>query len=344
MEPKRGPSASFFGTVQPRAQRRRLVVAALLVAAAVIASLGYARLGGPATQGLPADAPPHGVQVFYLRDRADPHRLEAYDWKGDRRGSVKLPNWVPVSRLRPSPEGSGFMLDPSTPGDSAAYFDWAGRTLFETNDLAFVSQAWADDGVHVCLLADTGSGALIGTRTPGQPDRMVQTQLTSDYAVAACSLRTDTIILSASNRLAILGLSNGAVIRGPIESGPVEGPSIGAVVATADAAYFTLGGNGFDKGSVWKVSDLARVGSPVASFDASLQPIAFSGDDSLLVVSNGTSLQALEWRSGRVAWTYDQPADATGPVVARPDGGDFVVYGSDGAVLIHRDGRAVPIP
>ena len=183
------------------------------------------------------------------------------------------------------------------------------------NDLAFVSQAWADDGVHVCLLADTGSGALIGTRTPGQPDRMVQTQLTSDYAVAACSLRTDTFILSASNRLAILGLSNGAVIRGPIESGPVEGPTIGAVVATADAAYFTLGGNGFDKGSVWKVSDLARVGSPVASFDASLQPIAFSGDDSLLVVSNGTSLQALEWRSGKVAWTYDQPADATGPVL-----------------------------
>lgn len=312
--------------------RRAIVVGALLVIAAVVIAVQFSRLGQGVQPGLPADAPPAGVSVFYLREPGNPHGLDAYDWTGAHRGRVTLPTWVEISRLRPAPDGSAFLIDPSTPGDYAAYFDRGGRILYETDDPAFTAQAWADDNTHVCVLSENTNGEVLITRRPGQPDHSVQTRLTGDNNVAGCSLRTDTMIVSSDNLVQVLNLSTGKVLgRLPVSS---------AVLASPDASYLALNPSGTEPALVFKASDLSR---PVAQLDAGLEPLSFSGDGSLLLAGpagGGGTVRAIAWRTGKVAWTYDPVGGASVDAVqARPSAGDFVVYLSSGPVLLRRDGK-----
>ena len=311
--------------------KRAIVVGALLVIAAVVIVVQFSRLGQGVQPGLPADAPPAGVSVFYVREPGNPHGLVAYDWSGARRGRVTLPTWVEISRLRPAPDGSAFLIDPSTPGDYAAYFDRGGRILFETDDPAFSSQAWADDSTHICVLADATDGAVLLTRSPGRGDRKTQTRLSTGYSVAGCSLRTDIVVLASPNDIQILRLSTGRALR-------TFSTSLTAV-ASADAAYIAISSSGAEPGLVYKTTDLSE---PVALPRADLQPLAFSGDDSLLLVgpaSRAGAVQAIAWRTGKVAWSYDPRGASVDSVQARPSAGDFVVYLSSGPVLLRRDGK-----
>jgi hypothetical protein len=304
-------------------------VAALLVVAGVIVWVQFGRLGGSPPTGFPPDAPPEGVAVFYVRETGNPHGLIAYDWSGARRGSVRLPTWVEISRLRPAPNGSGFLLDPSTPGDYAAYFDRGGRTLFETNDSGFLSQAWADDSVHVCVLSDSGNGTELVTRLPGKGDRAVLTRLSGVYVVAGCSVRNDVIVLAGSSGIEVLRLSSGRVLA--------TMPAAGPVLASTDASYIAVSTEGAGPVPVYKTSDLF---GPVAQLDVGLQPLAFSGDDSLILASQpGGEVKAIALRDVRVAWTYNASAASVDLVVARPSNADFVLYLSTGPVLLRRDGK-----
>ena len=333
-----GGDAEGAGGDKRRAPRLLLLVAFLAVAA-LVAAFGYGRLPGAAPPpAFPADAPPAGVAVFYARDPTNAHGLIAYDWSGARRGSVRFPTWVEISRLRPAPDGNGFILDPATPGDYAAYFDRGGRTIYETDDPSFVSQAWADDSMHVCVLASLGDGAALITRTPGLPDHAVRTTLIAgDYRVIGCSLRSDNLILGSGNGVRTVDLSSGAIFGGMGDSA--------AWAASVDAAYFAAYWGGLDSVGIWKVSDFRnpQVGAPVAKLDANLQPLAFSGDDSLFVAVSSGSLVGIEWRTGRTAWRYALNGAGLDLIVARPGGGDFVVYSSGRTVLIHRDGSVLRI-
>ena len=311
--------------------RRAILVGALLVIAAVVIAVQFSRLGQGVQPGLPADAPPAGVSVFYLREPGNPHGLVAYDWGGARRGRVTLPTWVEITRLRPAPDGSAFLIDPSTPGDYAAYFDRGGRVLFETDDPAFSAQSWADDSTHVCVLSENTNGEVLITRRPGQPDHTVPTRLTGDNNVAGCSLRTDTMIVSSDNRLEVLTLSNGNVLGTlPVSS---------AVLASPDAGYLALNPSGTEPALIFRATDLSK---PIAQLGDGLTPLAFSGDGSLLLAGTAGGagvIQALAWRTGKVAWSYDPLGAAVDGVQARPSSGDFVVYLSSGPVLLRRDGR-----
>jgi hypothetical protein len=318
------------GLVSADRGKRLAVVAAVLLVAAVVIAVQFSRLGGPSTAVLPPDAPPAGVDLVYVRDPANPHGLVAYDWRGSRRGSVTLPTWVEIARLRPAPNGSTFMIDPSTPGDYAAYFDRGGRVLFESDDPAFSSQVWADDSTHVCVLADATDGARLITRLPGQRDRTAQTRLASGYTVAGCSLRADTAVVTSGADLELLSLSNGHSILAQRSSA--------GVLASADGAYVALSFNGAAPVSIYKLPDLS---TPLAQLDASLVPFAFSGDDSMLVASVGASgaMRAIAWRSGAVAWSYDSGGAAPDLVLARPAAEDFVLYLVTGPVVVRRDGK-----
>jgi hypothetical protein len=316
--------------VSPERGKRLGVLALLLLVAAVVIAVQFSRLGGSSPASLPPDAPPAGVDLLYVRDAGNPRGLVAYDWSGTRRGSLTLPTWVEIARLRSAPNGSAFMVDPSTPGDYAAYFDRGGRVLFESDDPAFSSQVWADDSTHVCVLADATDGAILITRLPGQRDRTAQTRLASGYTVAGCSLRTETAVVTSGSDLELLTLSNGHLIR-----------SVGAsasVLASGDAAYVALSYNGAAPVSIYQLPDLSR---PVAQLDANLVPLAFSGDDSILVGIIGPSgtVQATDWRTGKSAWSYDSGGVAPDQVQARPAGQDFALYMSTGPVIIRRDGR-----
>jgi len=309
--------------------RRLAVVAALLLVTAVFIAIQFNRLGLTSPAGLPADAPPAGVDLVYVRDATNPRGLVAYDWSGSRRGTLTLPTWVEIARLRPAPNGSAFMLDPATPGDYAAYFDRGGRILYETDDPAFSSQVWADDSTHVCVLADATNGALLITRLPGRRDRTAQTRLASGYAMAGCSLRTDTAVLTSDNDLELLTLSTGHLIRAV--------SSTASVVVSGDAQYIALSSNGVAPMAIYKLPDLSE---PVMRLDAREQPLAFSGDDSVLLATadQGQTLEAITWRTGKAAWSHAAGATAD-LVVARPAAGDFAVYLSSGPVIFRRDGN-----
>jgi hypothetical protein len=305
--------------------RRVAVVAALLIVAGIITYIQFSRLGGGTEAGLPPDAPPAGVDVFYIRAPGNPHGLVAYDWSGARRGSLTLPTWVEIARLHPAPNGSGFFLNPATPGDYAAYFDRGGRTLFESDDAGFVSQAWAHDSTHVCVLTDHG----LLTRLPGQPDRSVPAPFYANYTVAACSLRTDVIVLASSTDSEVVRLSTGRTLRSLATEG--------STLASADANYIAVSSNGAAPVAVYKTSDFS---TPAAQLDASLQPLAFSGDDSLLLATDSAGeIRALAWRTGKIVWTYNTSGANLGLVLARPSGGDFVIYLTSRTVLVRRDGK-----
>jgi hypothetical protein len=307
--------------------RRTLVVAGLLVVAALVIAVEYSRIGGT-EPALPPDAAPQGVDLFWARAASNPHGLVAYDWAGARRGSATLPTWVQISRLRPAPDGSGFMLDPATPGDYAAYFDRVGRTRFETDDPGFISQSWADDSTHVCVLSDTGLIA----RIPGEPDRVLRPGFGTQMTVAGCSVRTDVVILASADQIQVAKFSTGKVIRS------ADLPTGGTVVASTDASYLAVSTVGTQPVEVYRTTDLSR---PLAELDATLTPIAFSGDDSLLLTrSDDGTLHTLTWRTGKEAWMYGPAGAQFWAAVARPSGADFVVYLSSGPVLIRRNGKS----
>ena len=298
--------------------RRAVAVAVILVVAGVITVIQLNRIGQETASPLPADEPPSGIDVFYVRDAGNPHGLVAYDWNGIRRGSVRLPTWVEMSRLRPAPDGSGFLIDPSSPGDYAAYFDRGGRTLFETDYAGFFAQTWADDSVHVCVLTDQG----VVTRLPGQSEHIATTSADGDYTVAACSIRTDTAVLISSRDVEVLRPSTGKLLARVTAT---------SAVASTDAAYVA------QPGAVYKTADLTR---PAARLDSALQPLAFSGDDSLVLAGDPNGgLQAVAWRTGKVAWSYDMSGTKIDSVFPQPSDGDFVVYLGTGPLLIHRNGK-----
>lgn len=332
--------------------RRSLIVGALLLAAAVITAVQYERL---ATQSyVPGpDDPPAGVQLLYFVDPSHPHTLVAYDWAGHRRGTIKVPSWVVRSQLRMAPDGSGFALDPGFSGDYAAYFDRLGRTLFETDSESFEAQIWAADGRHVCLLALTASGAALVTRLPGFGDHAATISPRANVsdaplALQACSTTSDSAIVVAAietgpgepyvSRVARLRLSTGAVLGARDFTANVLSSPDGAYLATVSA-----------DGESVKILRAGDLGTPIGTLDPSLVPLAFSGDDQLLLATDQDqrSLEVVNWKTGRTSWRLDVPSNGFGAALARPAGRDFaiVLNGGDAAgvvsvVLAHPDGSS----
>jgi hypothetical protein len=323
--------------------KRLAVVAAVLLVAAIVVAVQFARLGRqPAPEIAGPDDPPAGVQLLYFLDQTRPHRVVAYDWAGRRRGSLDFPLWVDVSHLRPSPDGSAFMLDPQSFGDYAAYFDRRGRIQLETDEPAFISQAWASDGRHVCVVFGTDNGPSIVTRMPGTSDRIALLGMPADLTAVqivpwTCDLRSDTAELAVQSsaggwHVVRVKLSNGTLVH---DRDVGDAPT----VVSRDGGYLAV------EGSVYRTSDMA---APVAGFNATAAPLAFSGDDSLLLLGFSDSIEVLDWKGGKVLWRTDVPG-AYGPWLSQPGGEDFAIAlnGRGGVtptvVIAHRDGSTTTI-
>ncbi len=310
-----------------------LAVGVLLAVAAIVVAVQYGRLGGPTPPALPPDAPPQGVDLVYALNPGHPHGLVAYDWSGKRQGAITFPTWVNIARLRPAPNGSGFMLDPPSQDDYAAYFDRYAHTVFETNDPNFVSQAWADDSTHVCVY--TYEGDLL-TRVPGRPDRVAHSRVAGQFSVAACSVVADEAVLASADRIDVVRLSTGATVREAAIA------SSGSLVASVDGNFFLAAGPG-GASEIFNTEDLS---TPVGRLGPSLNPLAFSGDDSLVLVTDPLdgALEAIVWRTGRLAWRYGDTNGDVGFALARPSGRDFVAYFTTAPpVVIHADGQVAAL-
>jgi len=348
------PPKAAEGRTIDRRRQRALAVVALLVVATIFIAVQFSRLGDAVAPGGPDD-PPRGVDLFFARDPGNAHGLLAYDWAGNRRGSIKLPTWVDVSRLRAAPDGSGFMLDARFPGDYAAYFDRLAQTVVETDDPTFTSQVWAADARSVCVISTTDAGVTLARRMLGFADRVVRIPLPDDLVggpitIEACSSKSDTAVLQvqasdpSGNRESVvvrLKLSTGAVLN----QGSV-GP--GAAVVSPDGALLAVAPNGTGSAAaqIYRTSDLAK---PVAELPPGVVPSAFSGDDSLLLVGTGSAeaVEVLDWRSGKALWHRDV-ASPYGPWVVRPSGGDFAIQaggvpGTQTIVVAHRTGQTTTV-
>jgi hypothetical protein len=338
-----------MSTIERRWQRL-IVVAAILMAAAIVAATQYLHPPEPAAAVGP-DAPPQGVPLFYFIQGGRHHTLIAYDWSGQRRGSITLPTWVDTSRVRMAPDGSSFVIDPASDGDWLGYFDRLGNTVMETDNATADPVLWADDNRHLCML----DGADIVVRLPGSPDRSTRLpdqvyNMPGQHGLVACSMRTDAVLLAAVDEP---GDGSITVVRVKLSTGKALNtatfPPAATVVVSSDAALVAVGLGADAATAVYRASDLTR---PVARLDPSFVPMAFSGDTSLLTTfQSGTlaGLQLIDWKSGKQRWLLVQFPNTVGQVLAQPSGTGlaFALVDSggnpNGIFIVHRDGTSTQL-
>jgi hypothetical protein len=310
---------------QPRPSRNlqwiAVAVAAILgilVVAGLVSTRLAPRANLPATNpGSLKDfgPPPSGVPLFYLIDPRNNTWLQAYDWEGKPRGTVKFgkPVNVGYTSIIAAPDGSGFRYLPESEQGGVEYLDRLGRPIAPgllppaPHDVAW---AWADDSRHLCVVRfATPSGEWrLYTTLPGEADHLVGIiPLTSDIGdpaplLGSCSVRNDrAIVLRSTGRtspspdrppseLLVFRISDGKVLADykysdpgqfrfgniPRGVGSVGASSDGLLIAEVSSRSTGQPGAGAPLTIIRRVSD----GSVVATLDPSVKVLAFSGDDS----------------------------------------------------------------
>jgi hypothetical protein len=320
---------------------------------------------------------------MYLVDPRNNTWLQAYDWRGQPRGTIKLGK--PVNLGYPSifaaPDGSGFVYEPEYLGD-IEYLDRLGQPLapgFLPSASLDVTWMWADDSRHLCLVrfATTSDGGWrLVTQLPGAADHVVaiiprgRNIAEPAPVLAACSFRNDrAIVLRSGNgngmrptRLWVYRISDGKVLSDYTYSnlGSVEiviASSDGLLIAENSSRSEAQPGAGAPSTIIRRASDR----SVVATLDPLLKVMAFSGDGSRVLVAGGSGfttgdkpflLSVIDVRTGQATW-HGQGI----PLMSQPDGPDFAISSNlspptethgplplGNFQIIHGDGSVTTIP
>ena len=379
---------------QPRPARNfqwvAVAVAALLIIL-LVAGLVSTRIGllgsVPATHpGQLKDygPPPAGVPLMYLIDPRNATWLQAYDWQGNPRGTIKFgkPVNVGYASIFAAPDGSGFIYQSHGDGGGIEFLDRLGRPtgpgLIPSSALD-ISRTWADDSRHICVVRfDSRSleWRLI-TQLPGEAEHVVGVIRTDPkwaetmIGFAACSFRNDQAIVVRTttgaatewpSELWVFRISDGKVLSdykypnpGSVEI--VFASSDGMLIAENSSRSKGQSAGGEPSTIIRRASDR----SVVASLDPSVKVLAFSGDDSLVLVANGSGfwspgnpllLSVIDVRSGHMTW-HGEAMMMT--LMAQPNGRDFAISsnvsfpnqttGPLGTFeIIHGDGSVTKIP
>ena len=375
---------------QPRPARNfrwiAVAVAALLVIA-VVAGLVWTRNGpradvpganpGPLKDYGP---PPAGVSLMYLIDPRNDTWLQAYDWHGQPRGTIKLGRPVNVGypSIFAAPDGSGFVYEPEYRG-GIEYLDRLGQPIAPgllPSTALDVAWMWADDSRHVCVVkfaTTSGGGWRLVTQLPGEADRVVAiiprgSNIAEPAPVlASCSFRNDRAIVLRTGsgdgigptRLWVYRISDGKVLSDYTYSNPgsveiVIASSDGLLIAENSSRSAAQPGAGAPSTIIRRASDR----SVIATLDPLLKVMAFSGDGSRVLVAVGSGfttgdkpflLSVIDVRTGQATW-HGQGM----PLMSQPDGPDFAI-GSilpfptetqgplDNFHIIHGDGSVTTI-
>jgi hypothetical protein len=223
------------------------VVAALLLGIAVVAGLMSTRFAPRAS--VPANPteplkdygpPPAGVSLLYVVDPRNYSWLQAYDWQGRPRGTVKLSQPLGnVPGMWMAPDGSGFVDD-----------------QFSTSlriQAGVGTDMWADDNRHRCFVRFVGGDWTLSTYLPGEAARLVGVVANDPdndgkwVKLAACSFRNDLAILDrytdvplpggqtggTTSDLWVVRLSDGSIVG----HHPYAYNALHRIVATSDATY-----------------------------------------------------------------------------------------------------------
>jgi hypothetical protein len=368
----------------PRAPNLQWVAVAIaaIITILVVAGLMSTRLGHRAGAPVPAATPkadygppPAGVNLLYVNDPKHPSWLIGYDWQGQPRATLKLSQ---PTEVRMAPDGSAFQVTIGAKGGSGDFLDRLGNLVPGSPAPGMPVGMWADDNRHFCVVFDDShtSSWMLGTQLPGQGVRAVPV-LPGDpsggqtaVGIAACSIRNDLAILVRTTiawpyEMWTVRISDGTIRSHTTFAGShllanVVVSSDGVLIAENSSRSSGQPDSTAPSTIIRRVSD----GSVVATLDPSIGVLAFSGDDSLvlvdshpLVVGQPTLLSVIDVRNGRPLPWQDQGVSALGGFAAQPGGRDFAIAltmlgtNSPGAkgqeatiLIIHGDGSVSKLP
>jgi hypothetical protein len=319
----------------------------------------------PSSVGVDYGPPPPNVPLVWVQDPNHTGWLIGFDWTGKPRGTAKVPQQVgQFDRLSPAPDGSAFGYEPNGKGGFHLFFDQLGNAIGSAGSSVFYqSEMWADDSRHLCTLdAQTGN---LGLMVPGSAPNPVNPVALDPalarsgiiaFSFAACSARNDRAVITYSytgrpTAFWVVRISDGAILQQrtypPDQVENVTASMDGSLIAENSGATV-----------IRRASDL----SVITRLDPTLRVLAFSGDDSSVLVSTppqGAGLPAnqevLDLQTGRLIWSGEgtskvsafavQPggnAFALALTSANPPGTILMIYG-DGSRPAKLPGLFTPI-
>jgi hypothetical protein len=332
------------------APRRIVVSVAMLVGIVAVAgfmSIRFApgvsapRVVNPSPIAVDYGPPPAGVQLLYVHDPNHPSWLIGYDWSGKPRGTVKFN----VNNAAPAPDGQLFVVGGDGKGGGGSFFDRLGQSIPGPAAVIGYGPMWADDNRHMC---DVSLDQLtlewkFSTQLPGEAVKQVAVIARESTAgaqtgirLASCSFRNDQAILVRTAvlwpaELWVVRISNGNVLFHNAYSNTA---GLADMIASRDSAFIAENSSqsiGQLQASTSPSTIIRRVSdrSVVATLDPTMAVLAFSGDDSLVLVNTSLSIGAIhlaliDLRSSQVLWRYDGP-EGLGSYLAQPDGTAFAV-------------------
>ena len=311
-----------------------LLIATLVVAALVSSRIAARRTVPAATPGAPTDygPPPAGVNLIWVHDRQHPTWLVGYDWTGEPRGTIK----PDAAGLVMAPDGQSFSTGVSAKGGHWRFYDRLGNPVAADEVGNVYNVRYADDNQHVCAMTQDLQtfGYTLWQFAPGGALKSVG-EITRDGALdqttvvlASCSFRNDRAIayrisVSAVTEAWIVRISDGVVLAHHIYP-----KAIAILLGSADAKYLAEA-SGDEPIVIRRVADW----EPVATVATGVNPLAFSGDDTRLVVASLYDTQGgvmdvhvVDWGpGGGPVWALRQTGNAAVAVLPEPGGQHFVI-------------------
>ena len=366
-----------------RPSRLGVVMAAAIAAAASLAGCGGSSNSAGSVQHqwvveVPSTVASAENPAIWFRDRTDDHLLVAYDWNGDRVGSIQLSDSQPFDAGQ-SPDGTALVTSVQ-PTSGASVVGRADGPMLAG---ATGQVTWARDSSHLCSFRQPSGADLVEQSSTSEAgalflddpatgaSRRVVRFGTEDPlggpTVLSCSVPDDRAVVGQSfvesvSSLHVVTLGTGASAAFSPQTSPSAGPPLG-VVASADG---TLIAEGFPAGTGASTDQSTVYDSSTGTALATLpnEIVTFSDDDSRVLTvqafnssTQGGIYRLVDWRTGAVLWSDHL---ALGSFLTRPDSGDVVVEpttyggsvpGSPGTlqpyttpIIVRADGTTLQLP
>jgi hypothetical protein len=293
--------------------------------------------------------PPESVPLLWVHDPNHPGWLIGFDWTGKSRGTVKVSQPLgPNDRLSQAPDGAAFGIQPNGKVGFQVFLDRLGNpSPPPASTINYQFEMWADDSGHLCSLDGLGGRWSLGFALPGEaPDQTNVVAL--DPAIARSGIFALSFAACGVNQNGGQAVIEYAYAGRPTEYWVVR-ISDGFILqqrtyATDQVANVTasMDGSLIAENSGKSVGQLAPAApstvirrasdlSVIATLDPTIGVLAFSGDNSTVLVTTApwvtgqpTMLEVLDLQTARVMWRV-KASFALSSFAVLPAGNAFAV-------------------
>jgi hypothetical protein len=312
-----------------RPSRLGVVMAAAIAAAASLAGCGGSGNSAGSVQHqwvveVPSTVASAENPAIWFRDRTDDHLLVAYDWKGDRVGSIQLSDSQPFGAGQ-SPDGTALVTSAQPTSGASVVGRGDGSPL-----AGAISQVtWARDSSHLCSFRQPSGADLVEQSSTSEPgalflddpatgaSRRVVRFGTEDPlggpTVLSCSVPDDRAVVGESfvesvSSLHVVTLGTGASAAFSPQTSPSALTAAQGVVASADGTLIAEGfpagtGASTDQSTVYDSS----TGAALATLPNDI--VTFSDDDSRVLTVQEFNSSTREASTG---WSTGAPERCSG--------------------------------